>query len=88
MHHFGKGFDGSRPDGPLILDSGGNIYGATQYGGRDGGGAVFELSASSDGEWVDNLIAPPPRPRGFRPLSFKPPATSEVRFVRNAPQAR
>jgi len=49
LHTFGKGYDGSGPSGTLILDSAGNIYGATVNGGTDGSGTVFELSPGLDG---------------------------------------
>ena len=38
--------DGQNPDGDLIADSAGNLYGTTYYGGAFGEGTVFELSAS------------------------------------------
>jgi uncharacterized repeat protein (TIGR03803 family) len=37
--------DGSGPDGGLIADSSGNLYGTTYLGGANGGGTVFELAA-------------------------------------------
>jgi uncharacterized repeat protein (TIGR03803 family) len=49
LHRFGKGYDGSAPSGTLVLDSEGNIYGATNNGGTDGSGTVFELSPGLDG---------------------------------------
>jgi hypothetical protein len=92
LHNFGKGFDGSGPNGALILDSTGNIYGTTGAGGAAGAGGtvasgiVFELFPDSVGEWVDSLAAPP---RGEpRTPYFKPHATRESHFVRNIPQAR
>ena len=38
--------DGSVPEGGLFLDSQGNLYGTTFYGGADNSGTVFELTAS------------------------------------------
>jgi uncharacterized repeat protein (TIGR03803 family) len=35
--------DGAAPAGGLVVDGAGNLYGATQYGGRNNGGVVFEL---------------------------------------------
>lgn len=43
LHNFGKGSDGRAPIGTLTLDSAGHIYGATQTGGRDNAGTVFEI---------------------------------------------
>jgi uncharacterized repeat protein (TIGR03803 family) len=53
--HIFKGWDGSQPSGSLILDSSGNLYGATFYGGANGAGAVFELSPSG-GEWQEKVL--------------------------------
>jgi uncharacterized repeat protein (TIGR03803 family) len=49
LHHFcsaAKCKDGKTPSGPLISDSKGNLYGTTAFGGANGQGTVFELSAS------------------------------------------
>jgi uncharacterized repeat protein (TIGR03803 family) len=40
--------DGCKPQGGLILDSEGNLYGTTQGGGANGGGTVFKLAPSGD----------------------------------------
>jgi uncharacterized repeat protein (TIGR03803 family) len=46
LHIFtGTGGDGSQPYGGVILDSTGNIYGATTGGGTSGGGIVFKLDS-------------------------------------------
>ncbi|HWY16796.1 MAG TPA: choice-of-anchor tandem repeat GloVer-containing protein [Rhizomicrobium sp.] len=37
--------DGSSPEGGLISDNAGNLYGTTSYYGANGGGTVFELAA-------------------------------------------
>jgi len=92
LHHFGTGLDGIGPNGTLILDAAGNVFGTTGSGGKDIvptdiGGTVFELSTASDGEWVDNLVVPPPPPLGFTP-SFRPDSKSQRRFVRNIPDGR
>jgi len=50
LHNYGTGLDGSGPNGALILDSAGNIFGTTVQGGTAGvagtaaSGTVFELS--------------------------------------------
>lgn len=59
LHHFGHGFDGSSPNGGLIFDSVGNIYGTTSEGGLDGSGTVFELTSGSGDEAVDSFTGPP-----------------------------
>jgi uncharacterized repeat protein (TIGR03803 family) len=43
LHNFGNGTDGVSPVGRLILDTHGNLYGATGSGGTAGGGTVFEI---------------------------------------------
>ncbi len=56
LHHFGNGHDGAQPQGGLILDAAGNLYGATTYGGRNGYGTVFELSPKTGGSWTEKLL--------------------------------
>jgi uncharacterized repeat protein (TIGR03803 family) len=43
LHSFGEGEDGSVPDGGLIFDTSGNLYGTTDSGGTYGYGTVFEI---------------------------------------------
>jgi uncharacterized repeat protein (TIGR03803 family) len=43
LHDFTNGNDGSFPNGNLVLDAQGNLYGTTFGGGANGGGVVFEL---------------------------------------------
>jgi uncharacterized repeat protein (TIGR03803 family) len=56
LHHFGNGHDGAQPQGGLILDTAGNLYGATTYGGRYGVGTVFEFSPKAGGGWIEKLL--------------------------------
>jgi len=44
LHEFGIGNDGGVPEGNLVMDSKGNLYGGTVLGGTYGGGVVFELT--------------------------------------------
>jgi uncharacterized repeat protein (TIGR03803 family) len=44
LHTFGVGNDGGVPEGNLVMDSKGNLYGGTVLGGTYGGGVVFELT--------------------------------------------
>jgi len=48
LHSFGpdSGTDGVLPVAGLIADSAGNLYGTTGYGGTNGNGTVFKISAS------------------------------------------
>lgn len=44
LHDFTNGNDGGYPNGGLVLDAQGNLYGTTFGGGSGGGGVVFELT--------------------------------------------
>jgi uncharacterized repeat protein (TIGR03803 family) len=52
--------DGALPNGGLVFDARGNLYGMTLYGGDaiGGGGAVFELSPPSQpgGSWTEQVL--------------------------------
>lgn len=62
LHSFaGYPSDGGDPDSVLLLDSQGNLYGATANGGSsavcDGGcGTVFQLSSQSGGNWIETVV--------------------------------
>ena len=47
--------DGQGPDGELVFDAAGNLYGTTIYGGAHGGGIVFELSPAQ-GSWTETVL--------------------------------
>jgi uncharacterized repeat protein (TIGR03803 family) len=49
--------DGNQPLGGLVMDSGGNLYGMTLYGGtaQFGDGVVFKLSKSAKG-WKETVL--------------------------------
>jgi uncharacterized repeat protein (TIGR03803 family) len=51
--------DGEGPYGSLIVDSAGNLYGTTYYGGAFGLGTVYELSASGTETVLHNFAGPP-----------------------------
>ena len=55
LHSFGNGYDGWYPQGELIHDSVGNLYGVAPLGGAKGGGVVFELSPISGG-WTETVL--------------------------------
>ena len=55
LHSFG-GKDGASPYASLIIDTAGNLYGTTFYGGVDGAGTVFELTPEAGGKWVEKVL--------------------------------
>jgi len=65
LHEFGGPGDGSSPNGDLIFDAAGNLYGTTYYGGTAikecqengiGCGTVFELIPSQTGQWTEKVL--------------------------------
>ena len=47
---------GSEPNGGLIFDSAGNLYGTTYVGGTTGCGVVFQLTPSNGGSWNETVL--------------------------------
>jgi len=61
LYSFTGGSDGSSPEGTVVLDSKGNIYGTTYSGGNSGCfgsgcGVVFKLSPTSNGAWSETVL--------------------------------
>jgi uncharacterized repeat protein (TIGR03803 family) len=60
IHSFAdNGHDGYNPDGGVVLDAAGNVYGATVFGGptkSSGNGIIFELSPQAGGSWTESII--------------------------------
>ncbi len=56
LHNFGNGNDGAYPDGGVIRDAAGNLYGVTMQGGIYAEGTVFELSPSEGGGWTETVL--------------------------------
>jgi uncharacterized repeat protein (TIGR03803 family) len=48
--------DGRVPNGNLVFDNAGNLYGTTQAGGRFDRGVVFELTPSAGGGWTEKVL--------------------------------
>jgi uncharacterized repeat protein (TIGR03803 family) len=56
LYSFGaSSTDGSFPEGGLLMDAAGNLFGETEQGGSYGGGTLFEL-APSNGTWTEHLL--------------------------------
>jgi len=62
LHTFSGGSDGAEPQGGLIFDAAGNLYGTTYYGGNlndchgNGCGVVFRLAPKPDGGWTESVL--------------------------------
>jgi uncharacterized repeat protein (TIGR03803 family) len=62
LHTFIVSPRGTNPQGNLIADAAGNLYGTTQNGGvgngcaTDGCGIVFELTRASNGSWMQAVL--------------------------------
>jgi uncharacterized repeat protein (TIGR03803 family) len=44
LHSFSDGADGAAPEGNIVLDTAGNLYGTTSIGGTDNQGVVFKIT--------------------------------------------
>jgi uncharacterized repeat protein (TIGR03803 family) len=63
LYGFTGGLDGGTPKAGVILDSAGNLYGTTAFGGSSpcvgkpyGCGAVFKLSPNGDSSWTETTL--------------------------------
>lgn len=57
IYNFTGGTVGGRdPDGSLIFDSSGRLYGTTLFSGDAGGGIAFRLTPSKTGAWTESLL--------------------------------
>jgi uncharacterized repeat protein (TIGR03803 family) len=64
LYSFTGGTDGGGPNGALVLDSSGDVFGTTHFGGNDlcggsvggGCGVVFELSPNKSGSWSETPL--------------------------------
>lgn len=55
LYDFPTGSDGSMPEGGLVFDSSGNLFGTTELGNYDENGTVFELTPAN-GSWIYTLV--------------------------------
>jgi uncharacterized repeat protein (TIGR03803 family) len=61
-----NGTDGSGPQGGLVIDQNGDLFGTTEHGGASGDGAVFEVVAGSN---AITLLGSFDNDSGFSPLA-------------------
>jgi uncharacterized repeat protein (TIGR03803 family) len=57
LHSFGvNSSDGTYPQGDVIFDASGNLYGMTSNGGTNTEGVVYKLSPGTGGTWTETLL--------------------------------
>jgi uncharacterized repeat protein (TIGR03803 family) len=56
LHLFANGTDGASPNGGLIFDTKGALYGTTLSGGLGVEGTVFRLTKTSGGRWAETIL--------------------------------
>jgi uncharacterized repeat protein (TIGR03803 family) len=58
LYRFTGGSDGRSPNGKLIADRAGNLYGTTELGGTADNGVVFKLSPPTvrGGKWTETVL--------------------------------
>ena len=57
LHSFtNNGTDGIVPDGGVIFDGAGNLYGTTFEGGTSSEGTVYELTPAGGGGWTEKVL--------------------------------
>ena len=78
LYKFREGTDGQIPIGGLVMDSSGNLYGTTQYGGTNvctddfddfSCGTIFELSPNRSGGWSEKILFNFSQNQGYAPIS-------------------
>jgi len=55
LHTF-QGKNGANPNGELVIDRAGNLYGTTASGGGHNLGLVFKLAPNTNGEWIETVL--------------------------------
>ena len=56
LYSFQHGTDGQAPEGGVIFDANGNLYGTTEIGGANNLGTVFELSPNGSSGWTEKIL--------------------------------
>lgn len=68
LHNFGAG-EAGQPNGTLVFDSAGNLYGNAPFGGTGGRGWIFQLTSSGSGWDLNVLTDFPQSADGYRPYA-------------------
>jgi uncharacterized repeat protein (TIGR03803 family) len=55
LHSFKNSSDGRNPDGTIVFDASGNLYGAA-LGGADNSGVIYKLTPGAGGTWTLSVI--------------------------------
>ena len=56
LYEFAGGMDGRYPQGGMVFDADGNLYGMTNNGGTFDSGIIFELSPGTEGPWKETIL--------------------------------
>ena len=59
LYRFTGGLDGGYPNGPLVRDAEGNLFGTTSAGGEATGygyGVAYRLSPTASGNWQETVL--------------------------------
>ena len=67
LYSFQNHTDGANPEGALLFDPSGNLYGTTASNGPGGGGTVFKLTPQLNGTWTLTVLYDLPGQAGGGP---------------------
>jgi uncharacterized repeat protein (TIGR03803 family) len=56
LHTFNQAGDGVYPIAPLTFDASSNLFGASEEGGTNNTGAVYELTPTAGGDWGEKVV--------------------------------
>jgi uncharacterized repeat protein (TIGR03803 family) len=56
LYSFQGGSDGANPNGGVVFDAGGNLYGTTVYGGTAAAGTVFKLTPQLNESFSETVL--------------------------------
>ena len=57
LYDFKSGATGFGPNAGVVMDSSGNVYGTTDYGGSGSGcGVIYKLAPSAKGQWKYTVL--------------------------------